>query len=586
MQCVVEAAYTVEPGAPPPERDPNYRCPLIVENEHFCDYTIELEESKSFPGLMTAYHLYTVDIICSGLPSVDFNTLEFDEPDKEGRARLKYVHAWNWLRWPMIQRYLFEGSKLKESKRAGSFQKEEDLGLWLKQLGVNTEQWGKDGFKSVGQLFDEVQREEAQLELWGRHDGVPLLMRVAHVLQIQVVSEEPHLAGKFLFQTWQQSSDGRARKINRLMSKKLSCSQVPFDETLFKKAAQQVIQGQLSYLSDVHFQIDPARLPNAEEFEKNEVGINSVKFVGKHFDIEESPSFKGMSTMYHLYTMEIEVDGLPSTDFSAVDFSRKGGPLVGGFRWMDLPATLDILHANAQALGRQEAKLRKCLAKQREQLQTGADRLTRMEVRMKTLFADISLSDTTAEQVQRLPDGVARMAEGFRETASAVQTEAQNATRDAFAAEALPPAMLSKMALDSITSESFFEEHAQARRRQSSMAMIDLESRKPAMSENMVQGEDSQQSGHFEDSKSPLSAGNSNRKRHVRFADSSGPKPWALGLALALCAAQVATAGTQLSRARASGGSLLLPGSSVLAACGVGLLVSLETFRSPQEDRI
>lgn len=29
------------------------------------------------------YHLYTVDIICTGLPLTDLNTLEFEHPDKE-----------------------------------------------------------------------------------------------------------------------------------------------------------------------------------------------------------------------------------------------------------------------------------------------------------------------------------------------------------------------------------------------------------------------------------------------------------------------------------------------------------------------
>ena len=48
------------------------------------DHTIEVEESKSFRGLLTTYHLYTVDIVCTGCPVVDFNTLEFAEPDTEG----------------------------------------------------------------------------------------------------------------------------------------------------------------------------------------------------------------------------------------------------------------------------------------------------------------------------------------------------------------------------------------------------------------------------------------------------------------------------------------------------------------------
>lgn len=30
------------------------------------------------------YHLYTVDIICTGLPLTDLNTLEFEHADQEG----------------------------------------------------------------------------------------------------------------------------------------------------------------------------------------------------------------------------------------------------------------------------------------------------------------------------------------------------------------------------------------------------------------------------------------------------------------------------------------------------------------------
>ena len=34
------------------------------------------------------YHLYTVDIVCTGLPLTDLNTLEFEHPDKAGYFRL------------------------------------------------------------------------------------------------------------------------------------------------------------------------------------------------------------------------------------------------------------------------------------------------------------------------------------------------------------------------------------------------------------------------------------------------------------------------------------------------------------------
>ena len=35
--------------------------------------------------------------------------------------------------------------------------------------------------------WQDLEREQTQLELWGRHDGVPLLMRVVHILQIKAL---------------------------------------------------------------------------------------------------------------------------------------------------------------------------------------------------------------------------------------------------------------------------------------------------------------------------------------------------------------------------------------------------------------
>merc|ERR1719277_2953288 len=108
MQRCAEAALKIPLGGPAIEYDPNYVCPLEVVDAFFVEHTIEIEESKSYPGLLTMYHLYTVDIVCTGLPATDFNTLEFDHPDKFGRRNLKYVHAWVWLQWSQIQRYLYE----------------------------------------------------------------------------------------------------------------------------------------------------------------------------------------------------------------------------------------------------------------------------------------------------------------------------------------------------------------------------------------------------------------------------------------------------------------------------------------------
>lgn len=33
---------------------------------------------------------------------------------RDGKRKLKYIHAWVWLEWSTIQRYLFDGSELKD----------------------------------------------------------------------------------------------------------------------------------------------------------------------------------------------------------------------------------------------------------------------------------------------------------------------------------------------------------------------------------------------------------------------------------------------------------------------------------------
>merc|ERR1719343_904564 len=157
------------------------------------------------------YHLYTVDIVCTGLPVTDFNTLEFDHADKNGRRALKYVHAWVWLHWSQIQRYLYEGSKLKEKKAKGSFATAWHLENWLAQFNLDLDEWGQDGYKSMQDLFNELERQKAGLELWGRQDGVPLLMRVVHVLNVKVISTDDRLTGKVLFHMWTQSERGAVR---------------------------------------------------------------------------------------------------------------------------------------------------------------------------------------------------------------------------------------------------------------------------------------------------------------------------------------------------------------------------------------
>lgn len=539
MHEVVEAEFAIGPSVPPPQFNPNYRSPIKVEREHFVDYTVEIESSKSFPGLLTVYHLYTVDIVCSGLPDVDFNTLEFAPPN-DGRG-LKYVHAWNWLDWSMIRRYLFEGSTLKERKKRGSFEIEEELEDWLEDVGVDTSHWGEQGFKSVGDLWREVQAEEAHLELWGRQDGVPLLMRVVHVLQLKIVSEDHRLADKFLFQAWQQSPDGRARSINRLMSKKLSCAQVPFDESRFTETALTAVNAQLTCLADVHFQLNPAKKPAPEEFPASDFEVKSQRFVGHHYDLEESPSFKGMQTMYHLYTMELQCEGLPSTDFTSIDFGRKGGPHASGWRWMTLPGALDVMHSYGRALERQEADRRKKLKEHCRAVAKGGERVSRLLVMTRRLEARNAITEEAhgfRNELEALSSGLRKAHEAATQEEDVLFTRVLQSTADT-----LPPAMLSKMSTDVIAEEAMLMQPTESHRDPSSRAGT-------------------------ADSQIIL--------RNIRESVRPSPGQLVLGTAMGLCIGQFVASSLAVRRAKAARSGELFAWSQLVGALGMGLLLTAE----------
>jgi len=432
MQRVVEAAMKIGPGSPAPEYDPKILCPLKVVRAVYCDHTIEVEVSKSYPGLLTIYHLYTVDIICTGLPAVDFNTLEFEHPEPGEKTKLKYVHAWVWLGWPQIQRYLFEGSTMKERMRKGAFPSVLSFRAWLERYDLDLDVWGTGIYKSVESLYAELEKEETQLELWGRFDGVPLLMRVVHLLQIKVMSSDARLGGKFLLHKWQQSRKGQFRAMDRLLVKKLSVADLPFtNEKLVEVAAKQVNE-MLPCIVDAHFQF-PVQDSFFEGLEPTNVEVSRMKFRDHHFDLQESQNYKKMQTMYHLYTIDVHVDGLPLADFTSLDLSKQTA-VANGWRWTTWPETLDAVHSRASAFERQAEAHRKTADRCNKTVANLSDRL-------ETL-----VTSRDPREIQEMRKLIGELQKNLSKTEEVIE-----------ASKALPPSMISQLAEKTIISESALE---------------------------------------------------------------------------------------------------------------------------------
>eukprot|EP00933_Yihiella_yeosuensis_P016059 TRINITY_DN13867_c0_g1_i4.p1 TRINITY_DN13867_c0_g1~~TRINITY_DN13867_c0_g1_i4.p1 ORF type:complete len:671 (+),score=115.66 TRINITY_DN13867_c0_g1_i4:53-2065(+) len=478
MQRVVESNFRVGPDKPPyPKFDPNGSSGLTVVNTHLIDHTIEIEISKSFPGLMTVYHLYTVDIICSGMPDFDFNTLEYKEADADGTRKLKYVHAWVWLEWPQIRRYLFEGSKLAEHKGKGSFENAEGLRDWLGRF-IDLGAWGSQKYKSVEDLYKEVENQETDLELYSREDGVPLLMRVVHILQMKVTSPEQHKEGRYLFQTWVQRPDSAAIARHRFLARKISMKELPVDAARFERTVRKAVLQELSYVVHPHFNTQEMQNQDLSGISAAGVKVEWVEYLGHRVDVEESPSFKGMNTLYHIYTAEVNCTGLPQASFASLDVSLVRQPEGGirvpqlsiakGWVWATWQECLDAMHGHWQEESRRLSSLASDRQASMKSLVSSLDSShkdsEKLEAALQRLVAKLpeKEKDPDAAEAMELVKSLRGKLESVTEmevsgTCLEKSTEGGTAATSASVinslSKRLPPSMIAKMAENTLPKE-------------------------------------------------------------------------------------------------------------------------------------
>jgi len=196
--------------------------------------------------------------------------------------------------------------------------------------------------------------------LWAADERI-VLVRVAHVLQLEVHSIDPRMSGKFLLNTWTQMPNGSTRTVNRMLAAKLSMTkgEIPYDGEKFERYAENAVHEQLAYLVDMHFQIDAERPPTKDDADMSGVQVLRSQFKDHRNEVEESPSYPGLWTMYHLYTMEVDCTGLPVANFASLDFrtenqSRKSKlKYAHGWTWVSWPQALETVNARKSDLERE-----------------------------------------------------------------------------------------------------------------------------------------------------------------------------------------------------------------------------------------
>jgi len=157
------------------------------------------------------------------------------------------------------------------------FDSELILELWLRSRGIQTEEWGSSGAKTVANLWHEYEQGEITFR-----DDPPT--RVVRVVQIILRCETT-----VLYELAQEFGDGRIRRRQQPPSEKIVAGESQF------VAAERCLREELG--------LDPRQIQllgsTAEGME----------------NLAESPSYPGLRTHYTIYKVEAMVEGLPEADF-------------------------------------------------------------------------------------------------------------------------------------------------------------------------------------------------------------------------------------------------------------------------------
>mmetsp|Transcript_91027 Transcript_91027/g.281523 ORF Transcript_91027/g.281523 Transcript_91027/m.281523 type:complete len:303 (+) Transcript_91027:127-1035(+) len=294
--------------------------------------------------------------------------------------------------------------------------------------------------------------------MWGRNDGVPLLMRVVHVMQLKVSSPDTRLKGKFLCNTWVETVEGAHKDVNRLMSAKLSTRKVPFDEALFLEETKTTIFSLMGYFVDVFFRFDPKKLPDVSCLERSKVSVHRTELVDHHVDVDLSTTYRGLCTLYHLYTISVVVDGLPQGDFATLQIRQDPGktePRIAnamGWCWVTWPQCLDMIHSRQRDMEEKLSMYGESLRAKTTAVSAQSKAIEELTATLSQLRSSSSLSKAALKECAALEAMVAELRRGCQEMTANMEHVRIKASEDNIR-RTVPPSIVSELAEKSMVSD-------------------------------------------------------------------------------------------------------------------------------------
>ena len=171
----------------------------------------------------------------------------------------------------------------------------DELREWLTAVAIPTVAWGKNGAKTIEDLWQEVITGETILQ-----DNPPQR-------QVQVVKMVIRRGNQVLIEAAQELADGQMRQRDILPAEKMKTGE----------------------------EVETAVLRGLRE----ELGIapENVTILASRYQekksIKDSPSYPGLPTRYTIYSLAVQVKGLPESDFWHDNEAHKQGDPVKRHHW-------------------------------------------------------------------------------------------------------------------------------------------------------------------------------------------------------------------------------------------------------------
>ena len=188
----------------------------------------------------------------------------------------------------------------------------------MEKYNIDTSKWGTGSAKKITDLYKEILEGETILQ-----DNNGKLERAVVVLYILVVSN-----GKILIENEQILPDRRIRSRNLPLAEKIKPRESWIDATIRGINEELAILGDSSEDNNIKIKVTFNKELNIT------INKESYKYIVPKSGVLSS-SYPNLLSYYYYHIVEVNIDGIPATDFLSYE-KKENGYMIAKWKWFDV----------------------------------------------------------------------------------------------------------------------------------------------------------------------------------------------------------------------------------------------------------